>query len=430
MVTYHRSTLDNDLQIVSASCPYWRSLSLGIFAAAGSRHDPALRQGLAHFTEHMLFKGTAKRSAKKIALQAESVGGHLNAYTSEEHTCYHVRSPANQLPRMVTLLADMYGNSVFPELEIQRERQVIEDEIHMYRDEPSSHIDDLLSATVWPKHALGRPILGTLRSLARIERDHFFSHLKQSYGARNSVVAIAGPQSHEAMEAKIAEQFSSLARGRRRPTRTITDSSRHRPLVDAIGMEERGTEQVHLRIAFPTQGREDAQLYPSRLLSVLLGETMSSRLSQELREKRGYCYSLGCSREVFQDTGLFTIHACFEPKFLSAVFRQIFRQLKLLRERPPSRRELLAAYRFVAGNHEMGLEETSTQMFWLGDAALHRDEELNPQTYLERLSQVGPEHIQATARELFSPDNLHVALLGPDLKTRRAEIADWCCQDT
>ncbi|MGY8686676.1 MAG: M16 family metallopeptidase, partial [Verrucomicrobiales bacterium] len=137
-----------------------RSLALGVFAGAGSRHDPPRQHGLAHFTEHMLFKGTKRRTPKRIVIQAESVGGSLNAYTSEEHTCYHVRSPAKHLKRMIDLLADMYADSTFPETEIGQERQVIEDEILTYRDEPSSHVDDLLSEITWPGHALGRPILG------------------------------------------------------------------------------------------------------------------------------------------------------------------------------------------------------------------------------------------------------------------------------
>ncbi len=420
MVSYQDVRLDNGLRVVTAHLPFWRSLSLGVFAGAGSRHDPASRQGLAHFAEHMLFKGTRRRSAKRIVTQAESVGGSLNAYTSEEHTCYHLRSPASQLATMVPLLADMYVDSTFPQEEIERERQVIEDEILMYRDEPSSHIDDLLSAVTWPNHSLGRPILGTLRSLTKIARDDFFAHRRRSYGARNSVVALAGPQSHSEMVDRVAQAFSSMARGRRR----ITSPFRHS--LDGPGdqfiLEERPTEQLHLRLAFLTEGRRHPQVHASRLLSVLLGETMSSRLAQELREKRGYCYSVGSSRDVFQDTGLFTIYASFEPRFLRQLLKQIYRQLSLLKDRAPSKRELKAAYQYVAGNHEIGLEETSTQMFWLGDGAVHHDDSLDPNHYLDALSKVTPNEIQKTARAIFTPKNLRVALLGPKLEERRSEI--------
>lgn len=424
MVTYRETALDNGLRVVTAHSPFWRSLALGVFAGAGSRHDPAPRQGLAHFTEHMLFKGTSRRSAKRIVTEAESVGGSLNAYTSEEHTCYHVRSPATQLRRMVLLIADMYLHSTFLEAEIQRERQVIEDEILMYRDEPSAHIDDLLSAVVWPGHALGRPVLGTLNTLARIERQDFLAHLKRSYGARNTVVALAGPQPHEEMIDAVAAGFQEMMRGRRRVTTPFRDGTR-KP-CPRLFLEERTTEQIHLRLAFHTGGRLHPHVYSSRLLSVLLGETMSSRLSQELREKRGYCYTVGSSRDVFQDTGIFGIHASFEPRFLRKILTAIFRQLRRLREQPPGARELKTAFQFLAGNHDMGLEETCTQMFWIGDAALHQDEDLDPETFLKKLSLVNPEQIHQAAREIFTRENLRVALLGPGLERKRSEVSALC----
>ena len=398
---------------------------MGVFAGTGSRHDPARKQGLAHFTEHMLFKGTKRRTPKRIVVQAESVGGSLNAYTSEEHTCYHLRSPASHLNRMVDLLADIYIESTFPEGEIGRERQVIEDEILMYRDEPSSHVDDVLSQVTWPKESLGRPILGSIETLSRIGRDDFVRYLKQAYGARNSVIALAGPQAPEAMVSTVTKAFASLPKGRRQPTRSLANLPP--PTVDAqLAIEERPTEQVHVRLAFLMEGREHPQLCPSRLLSVMLGETMSSRLSQEVREKRGYCYSIGSSRDVYTDTGLLSIHASCEPRFLMPLLKQTLRQLKRFREQPPSARELKAAYQYVAGNHDMGLEETSTQMFWIGDAALHEDDDLNPEQYLEDLSRVTPDDIQRTAREIFTTPSLRLALLGPDLEARRSELLALC----
>ncbi|NCF85375.1 MAG: hypothetical protein GWQ08_07560 [Verrucomicrobiaceae bacterium] len=425
MVDYHLQTLDNGLRVVAAHCPTWRSLAMGIFAGTGSRHDPARKQGLAHFTEHMLFKGTKRRTPKRIVVQAESVGGSLNAYTSEEHTCYHLRSPANHLNRMVDLLADIYIDSTFPEGEIGRERQVIEDEILMYRDEPSSHVDDVLSQGTWPKESLGRPILGSVETLSRIGRDDFLRYLKQAYGAKNSVIALAGPQEPEAMVATVAKAFDPLPKGRRQNTKLLSKIAK--PLPDAqLAIEERPTEQVHLRLAFLMEGRDHPQLCPSRLLSVMLGETMSSRLSQEVREKRGYCYSIGSSRDVYTDTGLFSIYASCEPRFLRPLLKQTFRQLKRLRDQAPSARELKAAFQYVAGNHDMGLEETSTQMFWIGDAALHEDEDLNPERYLDDLRRVTPEDIQQTAKDIFTTASLRLALLGPDLENLRPELLALC----
>ena len=425
MVDYQLHTLNNGLRVVAAQCPTWRSLAMGVFASAGSRHDPARKQGLAHFTEHMLFKGTKRRTPKRIVVQAESVGGSLNAYTSEEHTCYHLRSPAIHLNRMVDLLADIYIESTFPEDEIGRERQVIEDEILMYKDEPSSHVDDVLSEVTWPKDPLGRPILGSIETLSRIGREDFLRYLKQAYGARNSVISLAGPQAPEAMLETVAKAFANLPKGRRQRTKPIAKVTKP-SLASQLAIVERPTEQVHVRLAFLMGGREHPQLCPSRLLSVLLGETMSSRLSQEVREKRGYCYSIGSSRDVYTDTGLFSIYASCESRFLMPLLKQTFRQLKRLRDQAPSARELKAAYQYVAGNHDMGLEETSTQMFWIGDAALHEDEDINPERYLEELKEVTPDDIQQTAREIFTTASLRLALLGPDLEKLHPELLELC----
>ena len=326
---------------------------------------------------------------------------------------------------MVDLLADIYIESTFPEDEIGRERQVIEDEILMYKDEPSSHVDDVLSEVTWPKDPLGRPILGSIETLSRIGREDFLRYLKQAYGARNSVIALAGPQAPEAMLETVAKAFANLPKGRRQSTRPIAKVTKP-SLASQLAIVERPTEQVHVRLAFLMGGREHPQLCPSRLLSVLLGETMSSRLSQEVREKRGYCYSIGSSRDVYTDTGLFSIYASCESQFLMPLLKQTFRQLKRLRDQPPSARELKAAYQYVAGNHDMGLEETSTQMFWIGDAALHEDEDINPERYLEELKEVTPVDIQQTAREIFTTASLRLALLGPDLEKLHPELLELC----
>ncbi len=424
MVSYQITTLGNGLRVATAHLPTWRSTALGIFAGAGSRHDPGSRLGLAHFAEHMLFKGTARRSSKRIVSQAESIGGSLNAYTSEEHTCYHIRIPAIHLHRMIDLLGDMYMESVFPDEEIHRERQVIEDEILMYLDDPASHVDDLLSEVTWPRHPLGRPILGTVAGLRRVEREDFLEHRARCYGARNTVISLAGPQSHEAMLESVGTEFDRLARGQRRRIRAFHPPAT--PPRDPYFFTERTTEQVHFRMAFHAEGRAHPQAYPSRLLSVLLGETMSSRLSQEIREKRGYCYHIGTSRDLYQDTGLFTIYTSFEGRFLLPMLRQILKQLRRLQEKAPSKRELKEAYQFLVGNHEMGLEETATQMFWIGEAALHDDDELDPDHYIQHLAAVTPEAVQQCAREIFTRSNLRMALLGPDLEKDRVAIQELC----
>lgn len=422
MTDYRCTTLANGLRVAVAHMPYWQSVSVGVFAGAGSRHEAARSNGIAHFTEHMLFKGTEKRSAKRIVVDAESVGGSINAYTAEEHTCYHIKSPAGTMDKMTQLLADIYQHSKFQPKEIECERRVIEDEILMYRDQPSSHVDDLLSAATWKGHPLGKPILGSPKTLAAMMQDDFFAYVERAYGARSTVVAIAGPQPIDKMVAVIDKYFGKLHQGARLPSKRFKLS---KPQTQPILADEsRPIEQTQMTLGFRSHGRHDRRAPASALLSVLMGETMSSRLSQELRERRGYCYQVGTQRELYRDVGLFTIFTGFDPRYLKQTLEVIRRECQRLKDKPPSQRELNRAFQHEAGQHMMGMEETDTQMFWIGDCLISDDKDFHPDIHLEALRSVTPAAIQEAANDLFQPNKASIAMLGPDMAPNRPMVAD------
>ncbi len=422
MTEYHCTTLANGLRVAIAHMPYWQSVSIGVFAGSGSRHEAARRNGIAHFTEHLLFKGTAKRSAKRIVVDAESVGGSINAYTSEEHTCYHIKSPAGTMNKMMALLADIYQNSQFRPKEINRERRVIEDEILMYRDQPATYVDDLLSSLTWKGNPLGKPILGSPKTLARLNQEDFFAYVERAYGGRNTVVAIAGPQPINKMLTVVEKHFGSLHRGTRLPSKLFRPAKRQ--TKPALISESRPIEQTQMTIGFRTNGRHDPDASVTNLLSVLMGETMSSRLSQELREKRGYCYQVGAQRDLYRDVGLFNIYAGFDPRYLQKTLEVIRRECQRLKDQPPTQRELNRAFQHEAGQHMMGMEETGAQMFWIGDCLISDDDDFHPDIYLEALRGVTPTHIQRVANDLFKPNKTSIALLGPEVEPSRPMVAD------
>lgn len=417
-IRYASERLDHGIRLVTAQAPFWHSAALALYVAAGSRHEPTTAHGIAHFTEHMLFKGTPRRTALRIVQEAEGVGASLNAYTSEEHTCYHVKSLATDLPRMADLLADLYRHSLFLPEDIAHERQVIEDEILANVEQPSSHIDDLLSRAAWPSHPLGNSILGTSESLRPLVQRDFQAYASRCHVGANTVIAVAGPLEHAAVRDLLAPLFDTLPPGSTIPFQAFpTDAPT--PLDARTALEDRPLQQTQLALGFYTEGRHTPQLYASRLLSVLLGETMSSRLFQELREKLGLCYHTATSRDLYSEAGLFSIQAAFEARHLSRILRLIATECQGLRATPPDSLELQRAIDYLSGQHIMSMEDPGSQIFWLGELTLQDETELDPRSYLERLRQVTPEAIQETAQAIFKRSGLSLALLGNEVAACR-----------
>ena len=324
---YRLTQLKNGVRIASIEMPHMRSASVGIWAGVGGRHEPEALGGISHFTEHMLFKGTERRNARKITEAVEGIGGYLNAFTTEEHTCYYAKAGAAHLPVLCDVLSDMYLNSQFQPAEMERERDVIREEIMMYRDNPAHHVQELLTQTMWKGHPLGRPLTGTVESISSFRRSHLQGFVKQHYTGRTTIVAVAGKVSHDTVVAQLAPLMEKLPAGKM-PRLSRYSAKPRKPRLSLFTQE---TEQTHLAMGFHSVGRLDERRFALKLLSVILGENMSSRLFQKLREKYGFCYSVQSSMVTLEDAGMVNISAGLDTSKLEKAVRR-WRLIEVIEE--------------------------------------------------------------------------------------------------
>ena len=408
--------LPNGVRIASVEMPHMKTVSVGIWAAVGGRHEPKALCGISHFLEHLMFKGTKRRSALKITEAVEGLGGYLNAFTTEDHTCYYAKAAAAHLPVLCDVLSDMVLHSKFAPVEIERERDVIREEILSVHDNPGQYIEEMLSEALWPDHPLGRPLTGTIQSIAGLTREKFFAFKEKHYTGRTLLVTVAGAAAHERVLELMGPTMGALPAGRV----PRFEKSNHdlpakaggvrRPWIKAVAHD---IEQTHLALGFHAFGRRDERRYALKLLSVILGENMSSRLFQTLRERHGFCYSIQSSVVSLEDAGALTIFAGLEPAKLERAVRLTMQELERIATKPPARGELRKAQDYLIGQTLMGLESTSNQMTWMGESLLSFGRVIDPHEVEERLLAVTPEEVRAVAEFCLQPKRLGVAVAGP-----------------
>ena len=416
MTNYHLFHLPSGTPVCVAEMPWMQSVSTGIWAGVGGRHDPARLTGLAHFAEHMVFQGTRRRSARRLNREVESVGGSMDAYTSEDHTAFFVRGPGEHFARFLDVLLDLYQNSIFDESTVVKERDVIAEEISMYREQPSQHVEDLLCRTVWPKHPLGQPIAGTEKSLDRIEAAALKGHAEKFFGSGNSVITVAGCVTVEAVRKALGRLLpEGLGRDRRPAHKAFRLAPRRTP---AVVSEAREVDQVQLALAFHAPGRLDPGQPALRLLNVLLGENTSSRLWLELREKRGLCYDAGSDITALQETGLLHLYAGVDPDKFSKVLKVIFAELGRLATKAVSPSALKAAVEFSIASSRMAMESTSHQMTMMAECQLLYGRQIELESVHRRLRAVTAEEVRHMAADIFRPGLLTAAMVGPEIDHR------------
>lgn len=400
--------LDNGVRIVTEKIPGVRSVAISIWVGAGSRHENVKNSGISHFIEHLMFKGTQKRSASDIAESLESVGGQLNAFTTKELTCYYAKVLDEHIDIAVDVLTDMFFNSTFTDKAIKKERGVIEEEIKMYEDTPDELIHDLFVHTVWPQNPLGKPILGTIKSLEGINREAILEYINNNYTPDKIVIAVAGNIEHQAIQDKIAPIFKTL----NRPGKSCSIETPHGTKTGVANIT-RDIGQV--QICFGTKGiaQGNKHLYAIHILNNVLGGGLSSRLVQRIREERGLAYSVFSYHTAFCDTGLYTFYAGTSPTKYDEVLQLIVQEINNVTKNGITEKELNKTKEQIKGSLYLGLENVSSRMTRLGRTELCLNRIIKPEEVVERISAVTLDDVRSVAQMLFKEQEFCLSTIGP-----------------
>jgi predicted Zn-dependent peptidase len=403
------TTLPNGCRVITSAIPHVESVSVGIWTGVGGRHESAAESGHSHFLEHMLFKGTARRSAKQISQAVEGRGGYLNAFTQQESTCYYARVPAEATALALDVLADMATAPRLAPDDVDRERTVILEELAMYRDQPDAHIFDMAGEALWARHPLGRPLIGNKTTLAAVTRESLDAFRRRHYTATATVFAAAGKLDHETFVDRVRPYAAQLPAGRATRFRAASEATPQTPTA----FDAREIEQVHLVIAFRGFGRHDPRRHALRLLNVVLGENMSSRLFQVLREKHGLAYSIASSLQLHDDAGALLIGAGLEPARALKATALCADELQRLCDRPIGRAEFNRARDYILGQLRLGMETPENHMTWLGETLMGYGRFIPPDETVAGTLAVAPTELQALAQELFRRSRATMALISP-----------------
>ncbi len=403
----NNTTLDNGVRIITKKMPYVRSVSMGVWLNAGSRDEADEENGLSHLIEHMIFKGTRRRSAYQIAKEFDAIGGHTNAFTSLENTCYHAKVMDTHLPQMVDILSDILMNSEFDSLELERERPVILQEIGMVEDNPDEYVHVLSGQNFWGDHPLGRSILGTRENIRNFDADtvkRFFSHF---YQPDRIVISAAGNLEHDRFIRLAAKEFENIVPGNGFPDRVMPQE------CSTIDVHPRDIEQVHICLMTRGLPITHPRRYAFSLMNTILGGNMSSRLFQEIRERRGLAYAVYSFVTSYVDTGMFGVYAGVSPDKVNDTIDPILEELRRIKSTPISREELQEAKEYTKGSLLLTSESNENQMVRLAQNEIHYGRYKPMAEILDNIDQVTPDDILDLASDLFQSGNLGMTVLGP-----------------
>lgn len=407
---YQKTTLNNSLRVVTHNMPAVESVALGIWIGTGGRYENKKITGISHFLEHLLFKGTKNRSTRQIKQSIEGVGGSLNAFTSEEVTCYFVKILGKHLPLSLDVLSDMVLNATLPRLEIEKERTVIVEEIKMYLDLPGHYVGELLDQLFWPNHPLGRFLAGSAETVEAIKREDIKEYKDKFYNPRNIVIAVCGNVNHDNFLSDVNKYYSKLKPGTEGRFQPADKEKDHPPRTHFYFKE---TEQTHLSLGVHAFKFDHPDIYTLSLLHIILGANMSSRLFQEVRERRGLAYQISSQVKRYQDTGAFVINAGVDNRKVSLSIRVILGELTKIANKDVTQEELRRGKEFYVGQMLLGLEDTLDYMLWIGERESSRGKLINPAEIIKKINKVSIADIRRVAAKLFHSQKLNLALIGP-----------------
>jgi len=400
-------TLPSGLRLVTEAMPHVRSIAVGVWLTRGSRHEADAQSGVAHFVEHMLFKGTTSRSAKDIAETIDGIGGQLDAFTSKEYAGYYIKVLDEHLPIAVDLLSDMIMRPALAPADVVKEQQVILEEIKMVEDTPDDLVHELFSQQFWPRHPLGRPILGTSDTVSAFTSPTLRTYFDSTYVASNLVVVAAGHLEHAKLRDMISRAFGSLS----------TSSGAHPTappsVASGVTAREKEIEQRHVCIGTPAYPAGHVDRHVLYVLNTILGGSMSSRLFQHIREERGLAYAVSSSLTTYSDAGAVTIYAGCATEKVGEVVDLALAELRQLRESVVPDEELRRAKDHLKGSLMLGLESTSSRMSHLARQILYFGRHFSLDDTLASIEQVTADDVRRLAGEMFRNDVIGATVVGP-----------------
>ncbi len=414
-----RTVLPNGMVILTERMEHLHSVAMGVWVKSGSRYEDAPQNGISHFVEHMLFKGTRSRTAQHIAREMDAIGGNLDAYTGKETICFSVKALAGHVPIALDILSDLVLHPVFAHTDIERERGVILEEIKIDEDNPDVLVHEIFTQNFWKDQPLGKPILGTTETVRGFGQSSLFAYHEDRFRAGNMIFAAAGQLDHDDFVRQVGEKFQAVAPG-------VPELRLHPPVVSApiLLRNKRSLEQVQICMGVPSPPITDENRYATLILNTVLGGGMSSRLFQTIREERGLAYSIYSDLSPYSDTGSLCVYAGTSAAKAREVVTLVLGQFQRIKQEPLGSDELRRAIEQVKGNILMGLESSGSRMSNLARQEMYFHHFFTVDEVLDRLEAVTAAQVQQMAQTLFQPEKIAITMLGrlDGVQLRREEI--------
>jgi predicted Zn-dependent peptidase len=407
---YIKKVLPNGLTVILVPSQDAESVVVDFFVKTGSRSETGKENGISHFLEHFLFKGTKKYpNAKTISELVDAIGGEMNANTGKEHTQYFIKADSKHLPMIFEILTDMIQQPLLDPQELKREKGVIVEEINMYKDSPIATVENLAEETMWPKDALGRDIAGSRDTVTKFSRPMFLSYLKRHYQTPNMLIGISGKFDNQKVNSLIRKHWLKVKKN----SFHKWDKARDVQTSPRLALQFKQTEQAHLVLGFKGFDFNDKRNYAAGVLSAILGGGMSSRLFTEVRERRGLAYYVRAASGNYQDTGVFNVRSGVQVPKIQEAITVILSELAKMKTELVDYRELLKAKEYIKGHTILMLEDNQSRLDWyLESAAFNRNIE-TPKEYFAKIDKVTARDIQKVANDLFHKNSMTLAIIGP-----------------
>ncbi len=415
---YQRSDLKNRLRVVTHDIPDRESVALGFWVGVGGRYETDRLKGAAHFLEHIVFKGSQKYLCNEIKELIEGVGGTLNAFTSEEQTCYYAKIPTKHLPRTFDILADMVFFPTIASKDVAKEKTVIVEEIKMYHDLPQFLVSEFLDELLWPNHPLGKKLTGTPETVSAMSAQDLRQFFGDYYSPSNVVVSACGNIRHQALVDLVERKLKKVPSRETRPYL----KANHSQLQPRSKIFYKQTEQMHLALGMLGYDEYNQKRYLLSLLSIVLGGNMSSRLFNEVREKRGLAYSIASSSKSMHDTGMFLVRAGVDNHKIVEAIELVLKELNKVKRNGVTKGEFTRAQDYLIGQMVLALEDTMDHMLWIGESTIAKDKVLSLQEVIKIIQKIKRQDVVTIAREILDPKKFNLAVVGPVTSSQKKDI--------